>query len=566
MELQHFSHEHPLILSEERDDKDGICFGCRKPISSHPAYICKPCSFFLHKTCAEQPQEIKHLVDSQHTLLLHKAPPYTNKKSCSCNVCRERWDYFTYHCSICDIDVCMCCALEERKIMHDSHEHELMLLRRPAIFFCNACGTEAKDSSYVCANCDFWIHKNCASLPSTTRHPRHDHLLVLGYSLPDALRRSDYLCQICDEKMHPPYWIYQCPDCRYAAHVKCATSLTEESLSSVEGDTEAKENPGQSLVPLPVTDVSTDLITTFVKQICSIDIQNAAGINHPSHDEHPLFLSAVQNHNETKNNILCNCCIEPIQEEFYTCASCSYFLHLCCAALPEKLQQHTGHPEHPLFLGRFPNFYDLFMCNACAKLSNGFFYGCKTCEFRLDIKCASLPKVITHEGHRHPLTQSIHLEHECNSCRIPSSGFAMRCADCNFHICYTCALLPRTVKHRWDKHPLPLIYPPVANHPDEFYCEICEEEFHPRDWLYHCRDCDQSFHPRCVCLLDEYPNVKFGDSLPVKNHPHHLTFLRRSKARSSCNACGKCLDGYTVFKCMSCNFHLCRQCIHDRRS
>ena len=144
MEFNHFSHGHSLTLSEEGDGKEGNCLGCRKTTSASPAYICKPCDFFLHKTCAEQPLEIEHHpIDAQHTLTLHTAPPYTDN-SCCCNVCWEKWDSSTYHCSIWDIDVCMSFALEKRTIKHDSHDHPLALLRRPASFLCNACGTEAK--------------------------------------------------------------------------------------------------------------------------------------------------------------------------------------------------------------------------------------------------------------------------------------------------------------------------------------------------------------------------------------------------------------------------------------
>ncbi|KAI8010009.1 hypothetical protein LOK49_LG06G02839 [Camellia lanceoleosa] len=42
MELEHISHEHPLILEEEHKG-DGVevsCYGCQQPISG-PSYNCK---------------------------------------------------------------------------------------------------------------------------------------------------------------------------------------------------------------------------------------------------------------------------------------------------------------------------------------------------------------------------------------------------------------------------------------------------------------------------------------------------------------------------------------------
>lgn len=101
---------------------------------------------------------------------------------------------------------------------------------------------------------------------------------------------------------------------------------------------------------------------------------------------------------------------------------------------------------------------------------------------------------------------------------------AMTCKACNFHLHPGCALLPRTTRHRWDKHPLTLSYPPFSYHPDEFYREICELEIHPKFWLYHCRECDYSFHPRCILQLDEYSNIKFGGTFKV-NNPLILSLL-----------------------------------------
>ncbi|CAK9183821.1 unnamed protein product [Ilex paraguariensis] len=69
MELQHFSHEHPLIPMEVPKEKGGqvtCCAGCLKPILG-AAYSCTAisnttntaCYFFLHKRCAELPDGIK---------------------------------------------------------------------------------------------------------------------------------------------------------------------------------------------------------------------------------------------------------------------------------------------------------------------------------------------------------------------------------------------------------------------------------------------------------------------------------------------------------------------------
>nr|XP_034919200.1 uncharacterized protein LOC118052356 [Populus alba] len=50
-EIDHFSHQHNLILIDKVDD-DLKCDGCLLPIST-PFYSCASCNFFLDKTCIE---------------------------------------------------------------------------------------------------------------------------------------------------------------------------------------------------------------------------------------------------------------------------------------------------------------------------------------------------------------------------------------------------------------------------------------------------------------------------------------------------------------------------------
>ncbi|CAK9160717.1 unnamed protein product [Ilex paraguariensis] len=82
MELPHFSHEHRLIPMEVRKEKGGrvtCCVGCLKPILG-AAYSCtvisntskRACYFFLHKRCAELPEEIENPLHQHHVLSLRK--------------------------------------------------------------------------------------------------------------------------------------------------------------------------------------------------------------------------------------------------------------------------------------------------------------------------------------------------------------------------------------------------------------------------------------------------------------------------------------------------------------
>ncbi|THG10925.1 hypothetical protein TEA_016484 [Camellia sinensis var. sinensis] len=71
MELQHFSHEHPLILGEVNDDGEAIvCNVCWENIFGS-AFCCKNCLFFMNKFCAEFPEEMNRPIHAHSLTLQH---------------------------------------------------------------------------------------------------------------------------------------------------------------------------------------------------------------------------------------------------------------------------------------------------------------------------------------------------------------------------------------------------------------------------------------------------------------------------------------------------------------
>ncbi|CAK9143411.1 unnamed protein product [Ilex paraguariensis] len=293
MELQHFSHDHPLNFKDVQKNKgtDVMCYGCKKPILDH-AYCCKQCDYFLHKSCAKLNREIKDPIHLEHLLTLDAA------KSSICDVCKQSWDRFTYRCYKCDFDICMPCFLEERVIKLAIHQHPLGVLLRPSLFTCDICCMEDKDSSYLCHSCQFWIHKSCASLPYTIKVNDHHHPLSLTKQYLYNITNFKQYCNKCDEFLWVASSVYCCGPCRYFVHVKCATSEAGSSrgaeISSSNKDDEFLEsNP----VNLPVNDEFVDLARYFVKDININEFEKETEINNWSH-EHPLLLFDVQNINE----------------------------------------------------------------------------------------------------------------------------------------------------------------------------------------------------------------------------------------------------------------------------
>jgi hypothetical protein len=85
-EIEHFSHEHDLKLSDDEVQNNEICDGCVRAILP-PFYRCVECSFFLHKSCAELPRKKRHPLH-QHPLTLLQSHLYMSK-SFRCYACKR---------------------------------------------------------------------------------------------------------------------------------------------------------------------------------------------------------------------------------------------------------------------------------------------------------------------------------------------------------------------------------------------------------------------------------------------------------------------------------------------
>ncbi|CAK9168979.1 unnamed protein product [Ilex paraguariensis] len=109
---------------------------------------------------------------------------------------------------------------------HPSHMHYLTMLRRPSLFHCDAYGMKAKEESYVCIPCDFWIHVTCALSLRVLALDDHEHLLTLAYSVPRRFSDFKSVCVFCDMDMNPPNWFYSFAQCRYCVHLKNTKSNT----------------------------------------------------------------------------------------------------------------------------------------------------------------------------------------------------------------------------------------------------------------------------------------------------------------------------------------------------
>ncbi|XP_040996175.1 uncharacterized protein LOC121242370 [Juglans microcarpa x Juglans regia] len=406
MEIQHFSHYHPLTLVHNDVDRDDhrceICIeklervliitdaksvvhtiyinlvlsfpvNCSTPhipnivlildlsLEEECANCCSDrfkfkykcsdhCEFYLCPECAFLPL-IKTVDIHDHPLILMRKPlPFM------CDGCKKEDIGMFYFCSTCLFAVysnSKCTSLPliippTSTIQAAIHSHPLTLERKLLSFTCDACGNGGNGTFYFCATCSFVAHQDCAFLPSVVQVIRHKHPLNLIYPLP-ANHSKRRVCQLCAKTVDTNYWLYYCCSSHdFVAHLHCATS---------------KEDRDE----------------TFVSN---------------SKDEESIQSLSITN--ELEIDKMCNACIRSIFPPFYACAQCGFFLHKSCAEVPKTLR-HSIH-QQPLKLT-----YQLFVCDTCGRRCGAFDYQCDKCNFDIDVHCSSIPDIFTHPSHEHEL-------------------------------------------------------------------------------------------------------------------------------------------------------------------
>ncbi|GKV51415.1 hypothetical protein SLEP1_g58077 [Rubroshorea leprosula] len=512
--LQHFSHDHPLMLVEdiEFQTKEGVCSGCREPMyKSSPFYCCPNCVFYLHKKCAELPLKVNHPAHRKHPLKLLAKPP-AHREKCSCHLCTKSYEGFVYYCSVCEFDFRAADAFLHT-ITAEIHEHSLTPFSGTISFVCNACGTDGNHACFTCVECNLIFHSDCTSLRRTIKIIRHPHRLSHIYFVQDEEEAGKRECNICHDDINLGYGSYCCSDCKYFAHVNCAIDedLLEDEESKLSDDLIAISPAFQQIKP--------------------------GEIKHFSH-KHNLILGGV-----VKDGRSCEGCMRSIPTSFYSCAQCNFFLCKCCVhGLPKKVRHWTCKHLRELF------FYSIFHCRYCWFWSSGFGYNCNACNRIMCIQCHEIldTRIVNIEGQEHFLFFDHKYEGKCNGCDDYRYQRSFRCKDkkCNFALDYRCLVLPETARYKYDYHALKLTYRD-DNDLSQCYCDICEKTRDPKLWFYHCANCDISAHPNCV--LWKSPFVKLGKPFRIDDHEHPVTLVKIDFYPPKCNECGKpCRDDLSI--------------------
>ncbi|TYH26663.1 hypothetical protein ES288_A02G006800v1 [Gossypium darwinii] len=529
-QLEHVALQHPLIPSENGDEKlkDVFnCFGCREPLANYTRF--SPCrGFNLHEKCTEIPFKLNHVWHRKHPLVLQ-----FNSEGLSCKICCQvtMRRGFVYGCSPCKFVVHIECASQSplKVIKSTNHEHPFTLLLRQVPFTCDGCGTEGNHVAYSCGACNIIIHKNCISLPRIIKSKWHDHRLLHTYfhHIEDFRVLN---CLICHDEVNTEHGSYYCSKCNGIFHVKCALK-DKDSYEIVENEDEI-EMPNESSIIV----------------IESNDAGEATKIKHFKH-MHNLMLGPFVGGYENS----CDRCMLPISDPFYYCSECVFSLHKACAELPKMKNVWHHDCKEPLALISDK----VFMCQQCWHISNAFAYECCGCERKICLRCviALIPGARTCLKHEHPLFYYTKHNGKCNACGGTTHG-AFCCKDCDFVLHLRCFSLPITARHKCDEHLLSLTHHDDNSYSEHHYCDICEQSRNSNRWFYNCATCDTSAHVYCV--LRQYPFLKLRSIYEKNDHPHPLTFVMKKYYYPDCDKCDEPCEGMAL----ECSKSECKFIVH----
>ncbi|XP_018455979.1 uncharacterized protein LOC108827125 isoform X2 [Raphanus sativus] len=501
------THSHVLTLVNVRTEFECFAYKCEE------CDVVLPVDFVGYPTALDHPAEVNHSYHSLHPLklLTGQLPDYSDGK---CRLCGRKVDKeLFYHCSSCNFTLDMRCVLNpppQSLLDLKAHDHQLTLLPRLDSFTCNACGLKGDRSPYACFQCGFMIHQDCLSLPRVININRHDHRV----SRTSVLGVVNSVCGVCRKKVDWTLGGFACKRCPdYVAHSKCATRNDVWNGKELQGVPEEEED----IEPYVVIDDNR--------------------IQHFSHKEH--YLRRIHGNGIVyEENKRCNACTHPIGlQSFYSCMDCDFSLHQNCAECPKK-KRHVLHNEQLTLVTNKE--LEVFWCNACHRISNGFMY--KDGEKKLDLLCGSIPEPFVHPSHpQHPLYNiPIEEDKECNGCNN-LEYCVLRCIedDCGFVLGFKCITLPQVVNHIAYDHPLSLCDGEKETS-GKYWCDICEGETSPEKWFYTCKDLWASLHTKCV----------LGDSLGLMPRSvvklwgkSYEVVLNKSVTRPFCSKCkSRCMN------------------------
>ncbi|OMO68948.1 Zinc finger, PHD-type [Corchorus olitorius] len=580
--MQHSSHDHPLEFIEEQNNgsEEVDCSGCGDPIEGS-CYCCTDCKFYLHKSCTDLPLNIDHSLHEEHTLNLQVKSPYSSSHPTYCDFCYNKTGFF-YHCSSCQFDLDVKCAISPNlsagdffELEHSSHRHPLILVdqrksnqvkRVP----CAACEEPTSGPIYRCIECIFYLHKKCLELPSEITHPSHNkHPLTLLTNPP--LHREGCSCYLCKNPCKG--FIYHCSICEFGIKVKHILSSQSEKGTH--------QHPF-ILLSKPISffcdacGTDGDCIP-YICTTCNLAVhKECISLPHmikiPRH-VHPI--SHVYCLPDKENKLWeCRICYNEVKTEFgsYYCSEsdCNYIVHVNCVREKDWLRmevkdvlsketmglvpddksgcsaedvtdteiKHFDH-EHNLMLSE-EKIEDTY-CDGCMQTISGSFYFCKQCNFFLHNSCAKLPMKTKFWFSWSQYLLQKHSIFNCDLCDFWISGFSYISERGTTTCCLGCCARPDILTHEGhSQHPI-------------FFDNKCEEK---------CTACGVQMSTKYRCKNNDFAIDHHCLSMPLTlkhksdKHPLKLTYHDSDDpSQHYCDICEEKRDSaYWFYSCADCNF------------
>lgn len=328
--------------------------------------------------------------------------------------------------------------------------------------FCFACHDSVRHTStysldYVMGY-GYTLHKSCASLPGKIQHPLHPQHPLIVQHYP-----SFFICHGCSNVSMGLR--YHCGACKFKLDLQCG--------SKIEGK-------------------------IWKKKVETYSLYHLHKLRVVYNDPFRLF-----------DGKSCCCCGKGYRKPAYACTTCirknrPFFIHkFCVDSLPQTVQS-SFHPQHPLSIQPWKEFFDCPYCAACRSQIERIAFTCKKCDLRFHIYCGNRARagLRLDSVHRHDMhyVRNFDERKNCSVCEAETRNDAVyRCVKCDMNVHLHCIPISRIVEHESHHHPLEITSSIVTHRESgEYRCDICEEIGDVQDHSYYCQECDYIAHIECV--------------------------------------------------------------------
>ncbi|CAL5390910.1 unnamed protein product [Camellia sinensis] len=461
--IQHFIHEHPLLLKQV---DPGECLVCRNEISiGTSAYSCREhfCfpSYNIHIPCAKLQREMVHSFHPKHSITFQMTLPNAASSSV-------------------------------------------------VSFKCNACGPIPRSSNYFhCYDCGFNLDPCCASLKPTKPRNVQDRQIQSLLRHPHPLATHPWKLDLCLPRVQ-----------LLAGRINAPNGLPRSIILFIRNT----RSPCSSTTISILLPIGAALVGSCWWALPST-VLTIQQLSHPHplipcemmKKGYTITCDACQLHFEEDSSVVYVC----LECKFLLHKSCAD-LPLKSEDPFVKEKPYI----RPISSGKANEFKGELKCHACTNYASGFAYVCcnPKCGIFFDIRCpVSKPWFIKSEIHQHPIPFFNDRPSwlYCTVCnRMINITPFFRCVQCEFNLHPYCVpKLPPTAKDKIHRHPLTLTESPIRDYPDEdvyseFYCDACEEMRYLDEPTYYCEECHYVAHVHCL-LPEVFPMLgayKFGET------------------------------------------------------